>query len=755
MGFVLKHINSPMSPEYMKYLLEHDTVHGRFPGKVELSDNGLLINGLPVTLSATRDPTEIPWKDAGVEYVCESAGAFTTTEGCMKHIDGGAKKVIISAPAKDADTPTIVVGVNTDDYETSMKVVSCASCTTNGLAPIVKVINEKFGIKQGLMTTVHAATASQMVVDSSMKGKDWRAGRAASANIIPSSTGAAKAVAKVYPVMKGKLTGMAFRMPTVDVSVVDLTCELEKPTTYDDIKAEVKRASMEEGKGVVGYTEDQVVSSDFVGETCSTVFDAEAGIMLTPTFVKLVSWYDNEWGYSTRLVDLVGVMAVKDGIKVKEEGTVYCTARVQVGAPEAGASLKKLKVGEVDVAGKRVFIRVDFNVPQDKSDPSIITNTQRIDAALPTIKDVLAKGAKSVVLASHLGRPDGRVQEKFSMAPVAKVLEKKLGKSVTLLNGASGPEVEATCADPAPGSVILLENLRFNVEEEGKGKDEEGNKVKADADKVTAFRASIRKLADIYVNDAFGTAHRAHISMVGEGFETKATGGLMASELDAFAKVLDNPAKPVLAILGGAKVSDKIQLIFNMLDKVDKLIIGGGVAYTFLKINDGMSIGSSLYDEEGAKVVPDIMAKAKEKGVDIILPVDFTISSKFGEDGEVKDVTKEQGIPEGFMGLDCGPKSNVLNKEAVDASKTIIWNGPMGVFEMAKFEAGTKALMEAVVGATEKGAVSVIGGGDTATACKKYKTMEKVTHCSTGGGASMELLEGKVLPGVAALSDAR
>jgi glyceraldehyde 3-phosphate dehydrogenase len=325
--FVVKHINSPMSPEYMKYLLEHDTVHGRFPGTVKLSDDGLIINGLPVTLSATRDPTEIPWKDAGVEYVCESTGAFTTTEGCMKHIAGGAKKVIISAPAKDADTPTIVVGVNTDDYETSMKVVSCASCTTNGLAPIVKVINEKFGIKQGLMTTVHAATASQLTVDGSMKGADWRAGRAASANIIPSSTGAAKAVAKAYPVMKGKLTGMAFRVPTVDVSVVDLTCELETETTYDDIKAEVKLASETYAKGVVGYTEDQVVSSDFIGETCSTVFDAGAGIMLTPTFVKLVSWYDNEWGYSTRLVDLVGTMAVKDGVKVKDESAIYFTAR--------------------------------------------------------------------------------------------------------------------------------------------------------------------------------------------------------------------------------------------------------------------------------------------------------------------------------------------------------------------------------------------------------------------------------------------
>ena len=319
-AFVLKHINSPMTPEYMKYQLEHDSVHGRFPGTVEVVDGGLKINGLKVSLSATRDPTEIPWKSTGVEYVCESTGAFLTTEGCTKHIEGGAKKVIISAPAKDAETPTVVVGVNTEDYDSkTMNVVSCASCTTNGLAPIVKVINEKFGIKQGLMTTVHAATASQVVVDSSMKGADWRAGRAASANIIPSSTGAAKAVAKCYPVMKGKLTGMAFRVPTVDVSVVDLTCQLETPTTYEEIKAEVKLASETYAKGIVGYTEDQVVSQDFVGESCSTVFDAGAGIMLTPTFVKLVSWYDNEWGYSTRLVDLVANMAAADGVLAKEK----------------------------------------------------------------------------------------------------------------------------------------------------------------------------------------------------------------------------------------------------------------------------------------------------------------------------------------------------------------------------------------------------------------------------------------------------
>jgi phosphoglycerate kinase len=414
----------------------------------------------------------------------------------------------------------------------------------------------------------------------------------------------------------------------------------------------------------------------------------------------------------------------------------------------------KLKINDVDVTGKRVFMRVDFNVPQDKKDPTIITNTQRIDGAIPTIKMVLEKGAKSVVLASHLGRPDGCVVEKFSMAPVAKIVGEKLGKPVMFCSSVLGADTAAATANPATGTVILLENLRFNVEEEGKGVDADGNKIKADAAKVTEFRTAIRAMADIYCNDAFGTAHRAHSSMVGEGFDVKCSGALMSKELDAFAKVLDAPVKPMLAILGGAKVSDKIQLIMNLLDKVDKIIVGGGMAYTFLKVSDGMSIGSSLYDEEGAKIVPDIMEKAKTKGVEIILPIDFVISSKFGEDGEIKSSTKAEGIPDGFMGLDCGPESKKLNADAVAASKTIIWNGPMGVFEMASFEAGTKELMDAVVAATAAGVVTVIGGGDTATACKKYGTEDKVTHCSTGGGASLELLEGKNLPGVAALSDA-
>jgi phosphoglycerate kinase len=275
-------------------------------------------------------------------------------------------------------------------------------------------------------------------------------------------------------------------------------------------------------------------------------------------------------------------------------------------------SLNKLQLKDVDVSGKRVFIRVDFNVPQDKKDPSIITNNARIAGALPSINYCLEKGAKSVVLASHLGRPDGSVVEKFSLAPVAKELEKLLSKPVTFLSDCCGPEVEAACADPSAGSVILLENVRFHLEEEGKC-EVNGEKIKADPAKVTEFRASLRKLADIYVSDAFGTAHRAHSSMVGEGYDIKCAGFLVAKELDAFGKVLESPTKPVLAILGGAKVSDKIQLIKNLLPKVDKMIIGGGMAYTFLKVSSAPRFPLVLMEElsEGSESQNNVFTSSR------------------------------------------------------------------------------------------------------------------------------------------------
>ncbi|XP_076803330.1 putative phosphoglycerate kinase [Clavelina lepadiformis] len=414
-------------------------------------------------------------------------------------------------------------------------------------------------------------------------------------------------------------------------------------------------------------------------------------------------------------------------------------------------ALNKLSIDKLEVKGKRVLMRVDFNVPLKDSK---ITNNQRIVAALPSIKYCLENGAKSVVLMSHLGRPDGRMQEKYSLAPVAEELKKLLVTNVTFLEDCVGPDVEAKCADPSAGSVILLENLRFHVEEEGKGVDAEGKKIKADPKKVEEFRQSLSKLGDLYVNDAFGTAHRAHSSMVGVNHSQRAAGNLVKKELDYFAKALHKPERPFLAILGGAKVKDKIQLIKNMLDKVNEMIIGGGMAFTFLKVLEDMKIGSSLYDEDGAKIVKELMDLAKDKNVQIHLPVDFVTGDKFGEDAAVGAATVANGIPDGWLGLDVGPESNKIFADVIKRAKLIVWNGPAGVFELPNFATGTKSIMDNVVAVTEAGATSIIGGGDTATCCAKWNTEDKVSHVSTGGGASLELLEGKVLPGVAALSDA-
>eukprot|EP00128_Syssomonas_multiformis_P008141 Colp12_sorted_trinity150504_noHs@34882 len=415
-------------------------------------------------------------------------------------------------------------------------------------------------------------------------------------------------------------------------------------------------------------------------------------------------------------------------------------------------ALNKLSIADLDLTGKRVLIRVDFNVPFVKGTTQI-SNNARIVAALPTIQYALDHGAKSVVLMSHLGRPDGKVVKKYSLAPVAEELRKLLNRPVTFLEDCVGAQVEAACADPAPGTVILLENLRFHLAEEGKTTDEAGNKIKASDEEVKSFRASLTKLGDVYVNDAFGTAHRAHSSMVGVELPNRAAGFLMKKELDSFRRALENPERPFLAILGGAKVSDKILLIENLLDKVDEMIIGGGMAFTFLKQLDGMQIGGSLFDKDGANIVARIMEKAKAKGVKVHLPVDFVTADKFADDANVGAATKESGIPDGWMGLDCGPASSEIFKQAIARAKTIVWNGPAGVFEMSKFEKGTKSMMDAVVEVSGKGAVTIIGGGDTATCAAKWGTEDKVTHVSTGGGAALELLEGKVLPGVASLTD--
>lgn len=413
-------------------------------------------------------------------------------------------------------------------------------------------------------------------------------------------------------------------------------------------------------------------------------------------------------------------------------------------------AIKKLSIRDVDLNGKRVVMRVDFNVPMKDGK---ITNNQRITAAVPTINHALNSGAKSVVLMSHLGRPDGRKQAKFSLAPVAKELESVLGKSVKFVEDCVSDVALAATADPVVGSVILLENVRFYAEEEGKGVKENGSKFKPESDAVTLFREKLSKHGDVYVNDAFGCAHRAHSSVVGIQHQQRAAGLLMDKELSYFAKVLDNPDRPLLAILGGAKVQDKIQLIENLIDKVNEMIIGGGMAFTFHKVLNNMAIGNSLYDEDGAKIVEKLVKKASDKNVKLHFPIDFITADKFDENAEVGTATVEGGIPDGWMGLDCGPESNKVFATVVGNAKTIVWNGPAGVFEFEKFASGTKSLMNGVVAATSTGATTIIGGGDTATCAKKFNTVDQVSHVSTGGGASLELLEGKNLPGVAALSD--
>ncbi|MCJ1319665.1 phosphoglycerate kinase [Xylographa vitiligo] len=410
----------------------------------------------------------------------------------------------------------------------------------------------------------------------------------------------------------------------------------------------------------------------------------------------------------------------------------------------------KLAITDVDLKGKRVLIRVDFNVPLDSE--KHITNNQRIVGALPTIKYAGEHGAKAIILMSHLGRPDGKRIEKYSLKPIVPELEKLLGKKVIFTEDCVGKEVEETVNHASGGQIILLENLRFHAEEEGSSKDAEGKKVKADKEKVQEFRQGLTALGDVYINDAFGTAHRAHSSMVGIELPQKASGFLMKKELDYFAEALESPKRPFLAILGGAKVSDKIQLIDNLLGKVDSLIICGGMAFTFKKTLENVKIGNSLFDEAGSKTVVGIMEKAKKNGVQIVLPCDYITADKFDKNAKTGSATDEEGIPEGWMGLDAGKKSIELYKKTISEANTILWNGPPGVFEFDAFATGTKAVLDAAVEAAQSGKTVIIGGGDTATVAAKYGVEDKISHVSTGGGASLELLEGKDLPGVSALS---
>jgi phosphoglycerate kinase len=409
-------------------------------------------------------------------------------------------------------------------------------------------------------------------------------------------------------------------------------------------------------------------------------------------------------------------------------------------------------IRDLPLRGKRVLMRVDFNVPQDKATLAI-TNDQRIVSALPTIRHALEQGA-SVVLMSHLGRPDGQKVAKYSLRPVADALAKLLGKPVKFLDDCVGPAVEAACAPGTlqPGDVVLLENVRFHLEEEGKVKVKNADGTtaskKAEPAAIDAFRASLKKLGDVYVNDAFGTAHRAHSSVAGITGLPAAAGFLMQQELDAFRRVLESPARPFVAILGGAKVSDKLPVIENLLGKVDTLIVGGAMAYTFL-VQQGRKVGKSLVEQDLVGAAGKVLAQAKAAGKKLLLPVDHVCAAEFKADSAPS--VHAGDIPDGLMGLDIGPKTVAAYVDALKGAKTVVWNGPMGVFEMDAFCKGTEAVANAVAAATKAGAFTVVGGGDSVAAAEKLGVTDQLSHVSTGGGASLELLEGKTLPGVKAL----
>jgi phosphoglycerate kinase len=409
--------------------------------------------------------------------------------------------------------------------------------------------------------------------------------------------------------------------------------------------------------------------------------------------------------------------------------------------------MAKLFVEDLDLAGKRVLSRVDFNVPLKDGK---VDNDKRLRASLPTIQYILDHGA-SLVLMSHLGRPNGERNEKFSLGPVAARLSELLGRKVTFLDDCVGKAVESACAALKPGDVVLLENLRFHIEEEGKAKTADGGKVKADPDKVAAFRASLSKLGDIFVNDAFGTAHRAHSSMVGVDLP-RACGYLLKKEIDFLGDTLDAPKKPFVAIIGGAKISGKIDVIEALLPKVDKLLIGGAMMFTFYKAL-GLEIGKSLCEDDKVAMAKDLLEKGGDK---IQLPVDAAITKRVDFGARTMDpvsyVTRD-AIPADAVSVDIGPESNTLFSEIVKGAKTVVWNGPMGIFEIEASAKGTFAVADALADATTDGAITIIGGGDSAAAVEKANLQDKVSHVSTGGGASLEYLEGKALPGVVALSD--
>src|SRR6266508_3682605 len=554
-------VNDLADAKTLAHLLKYDSVHGILDAEVTHKGEAIFVNGREVRVCSAKDPATLPWGEMGVDIVVESTGVFRDRAMTSKHLQAGAKKVVITAPAKDPDI-TVVLGVNEQKYDpVKHALVSNASCTTNCLATVAKVLLDNFGIKRGFASTVHSYTNDQPIHD--FPHKDLRRARAGAVSMIPTTTGAATAVGLVLPELKGKLDGIAIRVPTANVSVVDLTAELGKPATPAAVNDAFRAASAGALKGILDATDEELVSVDFNGNPHSSIVDLP----------------------STALVD-----------------------------------------------GGRV------------------TDDTRITAALPTIDCCLKAGA-AVVLASHLGRPKGKPDPKYSLAPV---------------------------------KVVLLENLRFHAEEEA---NDEG------------FARALAALADVYVDDAFAAAHRAHASIeaITRFRRPAAAGLLMSRELSALGRIFESPERPVWAILGGAKVSDKLGLVESLLGRVDGLLVGGGMAFTFLA-SLGHGIGRSLLESERIEGARTVLDRARARGV----PLKLLVHARGARTVGIRE------IPSDLMGLDIGAATIAQFGTALKGARTVIWNGPMGVFEKETFAAGTLAVAKAVA---ECGGFSVIGGG--------------------------------------------
>ena len=675
-------VNDLGAVDTMAHLLKYDSVLGQLEGEIKSVDGGISVNGDVLQVLSERNPNELPWGDLGVDVVVESTGVFTSRDGAARHLEGGAPFVIVSAPCSGADA-TFVVGVNEDEFDAAAnKVVSNASCTTNCFVPMVKVLDDAFGVQQGLMTTVHAYTGDQALVDG--PHSDLRRARGAAINIIPTSTGAARATGLVLQSMQGKLDGTSLRVPVPTGSITDFTAVVNGEPSVDDDQPGLRRRRRFGTPGL-GPRLHRGAHRLQRHRHLARLLHPRCGHDHGPGVA----------GQDLRLVrQRVGLLEPPGRPDHDRRGSQPAMIN---GVPE----LEDL--GEV--GGRSVLVRTDFNVPLDGDR---ITDDLRIRAALPTLKWLVERGA-TVTACSHLGRPKGTVDPAYSLDPV-----------------------RARLAELAP-QVALLDNLRYDAGEEGND---------------PAFVSQLVAGHDLYVNDAFGASHRAHGSIVGPPEHLpSAAGRLLAKEVEVLSGLRERPRRPFVALMGGAKVSDKLSVIEALLGIVDALVVGGGMAFTFLAAQ-GASVGSSLLEEDMIDTCRQLLAS----GSTIHLPEDITALGPGGKlfepeaGGEVRQVGTM--IPDGWMGVDIGPGTAAVFGDVILDAGTVLWNGPMGAFEDPRFDAGTRAVAAAMA---ETRAFTVVGGGDSAAAAKAFGIDQDVDHVSTGGGASLELIEQGDLPGLAAL----